>query len=174
VESRMLAGLNSGSVLEGCFSKGLHLSTTSLLYALPPLRDSGLLALLGPSVGSRVACHPAQEACGLGLLPAGHDDDGLVARGKRRCLLLGALWPLHLHWMRWRWHGWLWWWWLWHRPHVHGDGPVGLDHCLPDLWEDDLAIWANKIVMALVDVRTNDVNVKERLLNELLHALRIC
>jgi hypothetical protein len=76
----------------------------------------------------------------------------------------------------WRWQGfhlWLRWRGFRHGPHVHGDGPVGLDHGLPDLWEDDFAVGSDKVVVAFVDVRANDVDVEEGLLDELFHALRM-
>lgn len=60
---------------------------------------------------------------------------------------------------------------LGHWPHVHGDGPVGLDHCLPDLRQDDFAVRPDKIVVALVDVRADNVDVEESLLDELFHTL---
>jgi hypothetical protein len=53
-----------------------------------------------------------------------------------------------------------------------GDGPVGLDHGLPHLREDDLAVWSNKIVVAFVYVWADDINVEEGLLDELFHALQ--
>ena len=62
-------------------------------------------------------------------------------------------------------------WILVHGPHVHGDGPVGLHNLLPDGGEDDLAVRADQIVVALLDMRTNDFDVEEGLLDELLHAL---
>ena len=68
------------------------------------------------------------------------------------------------HWFRF-------WWRLRHGPHVHCDGPVGLDHGLPDLGEDDFAVGADEIVVPFVDVRANNVDVEEGLLNEFFHAL---
>lgn len=67
--------------------------------------------------------------------------------------------------------GWRCWFWLRHGPHVHSDGPIGLDHGLPDLRQDDLAIGSDEIVVALVDVGPNDVDVEEGLLDEFFHAL---
>jgi hypothetical protein len=75
------------------------------------------------------------------------------------------------------------WWWLWqgfrffdwrgfrHGPHVHGDGPVGLDHGFPNLREDNFAVGSDEVVVAFVHMRANDVNVEEGLLDELFHAL---
>lgn len=64
-----------------------------------------------------------------------------------------------------------WWRGFGHGPHVHGDGPVGLNHGFPDLREDDLAIGTDEIVVAFVDVRADDIDVKEGLLDELFHTL---
>lgn len=70
-----------------------------------------------------------------------------------------------------------WWWWQWvvlglgHGPHVHRDGPVGLDHSLPHLGQNDLTIRPDKIVVALMYVRADDVDVKKGLFDELFHAL---
>lgn len=66
--------------------------------------------------------------------------------------------------------GYWWWWWRWrrwfgHRPHVHRDGPVGLNHGLPDLGEDDLAVRSYKVVVAFVDVWADHINVEKRLLD---------
>lgn len=70
---------------------------------------------------------------------------------------------------------WLWLWWGWrrlrHGPHVHGDGPVGLDHSLPDLREDDLAVGTNEIVVTFVDMGADHVDVEEGLLDEFFHTL---
>ena len=62
-------------------------------------------------------------------------------------------------------------WILVHGPHVHSDGPVRLHNLLPDGGEDDLAVRADQIVVTLLDVRANDFDVEEGLLDELLHAL---
>lgn len=66
-------------------------------------------------------------------------------------------------WRRWRGFG--------HGPHVHSDGPVRLDHCLPDLWQDDLAIGSYEVVVAFVHVGADDIDVEEGLLDEFFHAL---
>jgi len=76
----------------------------------------------------------------------------------------GRRWKRLLLWRRW----------FGHRPHVHGDGPVGLDHCLPDLRQDDLTIGTHEVVVALMDMRANDIDVKESLFDELLHTLYDC
>lgn len=65
-------------------------------------------------------------------------------------------------------------WWLWatvHRPHVHSDGRVWLDDLFPDCREDDLAVWANEIVVALLNVWADDLNMKKSLLDKLFHPL---
>ena len=54
---------------------------------------------------------------------------------------------------------------------MHGDGPVGLDHGLPNLGQDDLAVRSHKVIVALVDMGAYDVDVKESLLDELFHSL---
>lgn len=59
-----------------------------------------------------------------------------------------------------------------HGPHVHGNSPVWLDHCFPDLWEDDFAIGADEVVVAFVDVGADYVDVEEGLFDEFFHALR--
>lgn len=58
-----------------------------------------------------------------------------------------------------------------HRPHVHRDCPVRLDDLVPDLRENDLPVWPEQIVVAGLDVRSDDIDVKEGLLDELLHTL---
>lgn len=65
------------------------------------------------------------------------------------------------------------WWWrgLWHGPHVHCDGPVGLNHCLPDLGQDDFAIGPDEVVVAFVDVGADYVDVEEGLFDQFFHAL---
>jgi hypothetical protein len=71
-------------------------------------------------------------------------------------------------------HGlWLWWGWrgLRHGPHMHRDGPVRLDHSLPDLREDDLTVGTDKIVVTFVDMGTDHVDVEEGLLDEFFHTL---
>lgn len=58
-----------------------------------------------------------------------------------------------------------------HRPHVHRDCPVWLDDLVPDLWENDLPIWPEQIIVTGLYVRSDDIDVKEGLLDELLHTL---
>jgi hypothetical protein len=43
---------------------------------------------------------------------------------------------------------------LWHRPHVHGDRPVGFDCCFPNSGEDDLPIWSDQIIVPLRNMRS--------------------
>lgn len=59
-----------------------------------------------------------------------------------------------------------------HRPHVHRDGPVGLDDLLPNAGKDYLAIGGDQVIVTFLDVRTDDIDVQEGLLDELLHALK--
>lgn len=63
------------------------------------------------------------------------------------------------------WGGWFPWRWIRHRPHVHGNRPVGFDYRLPDLRQDNLAVRTMKVVVSLDDMRSDDFNVKERLLD---------
>lgn len=58
------------------------------------------------------------------------------------------------------------------RPHLHRDGPVGLDHLLPHCRENDLAVGSDQVVVALLDIGPNDVDALEGFLDQLLHALR--
>lgn len=58
-----------------------------------------------------------------------------------------------------------------HGPHVHRDGPVGLHHLLPDRGEDDLAVGGDQVVVALLHLRTDNLDVQKGLLDELLHTL---
>ena len=54
---------------------------------------------------------------------------------------------------------------------MHGDYPVGLDHRFPDLRENDLTIWADKVVMALSHVGAYYFDVEKSLLYEIFHSL---
>jgi hypothetical protein len=62
-------------------------------------------------------------------------------------------------------------WWVCNRPHVHCDGPIRLDHRLPDLRKNNLAIWSNQIITTLLYMRSNDLDMQEGLFDEFLHAL---
>jgi len=95
--------------------------------------------------------------------------------------LLLADWEVMSHevrgiwWRRWVHHffrrRWGWWRGFRHRPHVHCNGPVWLDHCLPDLGKDDFAVWADEVIVAFMDMRADHVDVEEGLLDELFHTL---
>jgi hypothetical protein len=61
-----------------------------------------------------------------------------------------------------------------HRPHCHGDGPIGLNHLLPHRGQDDLAIRANEVVVAFHYVRAQDIHLHESLLDEVFHTLNSC
>jgi hypothetical protein len=52
-----------------------------------------------------------------------------------------------------------------HGPHVHGDRPVRLDHCLPDLGKDDLSVRSNQVIMTIMNMGTDDFHVQESLLD---------
>lgn len=54
---------------------------------------------------------------------------------------------------------------------MHGDAPVGLDDRVPDLRENDLAVGAVEVVVAVDNVLANDLNVKECLFDKLFHTL---
>lgn len=73
--------------------------------------------------------------------------------------------------LHWRWRGSLGLWRLWHRPHVHCNCPVRFNHRFPNLGKNNLAIRPNQVIMAILDVRANDVHVKECLFDEIFHAL---
>lgn len=60
-----------------------------------------------------------------------------------------------------------------HGPHMHCDGPIRLDHSFPNLGQDDLSVRAYQVIMALLYMGTNNVNVLERLLDQVLHALHM-
>lgn len=62
-------------------------------------------------------------------------------------------------------------WWLGHRPHVHGDGPVGLDNNLPNLRKNNLTVRSDEIIVTFVDVGTDHIDMKESLLDEFFHSL---
>lgn len=89
------------------------------------------------------------------------------------CMRMSSHEMLVIQWRRW-WKSlfrWLWWWWFGHWPHVHGNVPVRLDHRLPDLRQNDFAVRTDKIVVALMDVRADDIDVQESLFDEFLHTL---
>jgi len=57
---------------------------------------------------------------------------------------------------------------------MHSNSPVRLDHGVPDLWQYDLTIGTNKVIMPFMDVWPNDIDVKESLLDEGFDALENC
>jgi len=61
--------------------------------------------------------------------------------------------------------------WLRHWPHVHRNRPIRFDHGLPYLWENNLSIGTDQIVMTLLYMWTNDINMQESLLDKLFHTL---
>jgi hypothetical protein len=56
---------------------------------------------------------------------------------------------------------------------VHGNSPIWLDHGLINLWENNLAVWADEIVMTLVHVLADDIDMEEGLLDQCFHSLVI-
>ena len=58
-----------------------------------------------------------------------------------------------------------------HRPHLHGDAPVGFDDFFPYSRENDLAIGPDQVVMALLHMGSDDIDMKECLFDELFHSL---
>jgi hypothetical protein len=62
-------------------------------------------------------------------------------------------------------------WRLRHRPHMHRDCPVRLDHRLVHLREDDFAVRSDQVVVAFVDVLADYINMKESLVDKCFHAL---
>lgn len=54
---------------------------------------------------------------------------------------------------------------------MHGDAPVRLDDGVPDLRENDFAVGAVKVVVAVDNVLADDLDVEERLFDKLLHTL---
>lgn len=58
-----------------------------------------------------------------------------------------------------------------HRPHVHGDVPVWLNDLLPYRRKDDLPIGPYQIIETVLYTRADHFDVKEGLLDELLHPL---
>lgn len=56
-------------------------------------------------------------------------------------------------------------------PHLHGDGPVRLNHIFPDAREDHLAVGADQVVVARLNVWAKHLHIDEGLLNELFHTL---
>ena len=58
-----------------------------------------------------------------------------------------------------------------HGPHVHGDGPVRLNHSLPDGRKNDFTVRPHQVVVAFLDVRANNIDVQEGLLDKILHSL---
>lgn len=57
------------------------------------------------------------------------------------------------------------------RPHGHCDAPVRLNDLLPDRWQNNFAIGTKEIIVALLHVRTKNIDLGEGLLDEFFHAL---
>lgn len=60
---------------------------------------------------------------------------------------------------------------LGHGPHVHDNVPAGLHEKRPSLREHNFAVRVDEIVVAFLDVGTDDVDVEESLFDEFFHAL---
>jgi hypothetical protein len=58
-----------------------------------------------------------------------------------------------------------------HRPHVHRDVPVWLDDLLPYRRKNDFSIRPYQIIETFLYTRADNLDVKEGLLDELLHTL---
>jgi hypothetical protein len=58
-------------------------------------------------------------------------------------------------------------------PHDHGDLPIRLDHFVPNLREDDLAIGPDEIKVTKLHFWADDVDVNEGLLDQLFHTLSV-
>ena len=58
-----------------------------------------------------------------------------------------------------------------HGPHVHTNLPARFDYIFPDGREDGEAFGAEDVVVAIVDLGANDVDMEERLLDEIFETL---
>lgn len=58
-----------------------------------------------------------------------------------------------------------------HRPHMHRHRPIWLNHLVPYLGENNLAIRTDKVIMPSLYMGTNNIDMAESLLDELFHAL---
>lgn len=50
-------------------------------------------------------------------------------------------------------------WRLVHWPHVHGNGPIGLNNLFPHAREDDFAVGADQVVVTFLDMRADDLDM---------------
>lgn len=57
------------------------------------------------------------------------------------------------------------------RPHAHADLPTRLDRLLPHHGEDDLAVGPYQVVVAFLNMRADNLDVRKGLLDEIFHAL---
>lgn len=62
-------------------------------------------------------------------------------------------------------------WMLVRRPHAHADLPTRLDCLLPHHGEDDLAVGPYQVVVAFLNMRADNLDVRKGLLDEIFHAL---
>lgn len=87
-------------------------------------------------------------------------------------LLIAMATAEHMRWRRKRRHGRQWGRLpFWHRPHLHDDRPIWLDHRLPNLRKDDLAIGTDEVKVTIVYVLTNWFDVEKSLMDESFHSL---
>jgi len=98
----------------------------------------------------------------------------LALRGDDYHVWIKHWWGRRILFLRRFWRGRWWWWWrrrFWHRPHMHRDRPIGLDHGFPYLWENDFAVWSNEIIVSIMNMWADNINVEESLLDQLFHSL---
>lgn len=62
-------------------------------------------------------------------------------------------------------------WMLVRRPHAHADLPTRLDRLLPHHGEDDLAVGPYQVVVAFLNMRADNLDVRKGLLDEIFHTL---
>ena len=55
---------------------------------------------------------------------------------------------------------------------MHCDCPARLNDLFPDLWEDDVPVRPDKIVMTFLHMRTKNVDVQKCLFDQLFHSLK--
>lgn len=56
---------------------------------------------------------------------------------------------------------------------MHFDGPSRLNHHFPGLRKDNISVWVYEIIMALINVWTNNLHMQEGLFDQFLHSLQI-
>lgn len=58
-------------------------------------------------------------------------------------------------------------------PHAHVDLPARLDRLLPDHGQNYLAVGSHQVVVAFLNMRANNFDVRKGLLDEIFHALEV-